>query len=89
MPPVTHTHHMAVHGLHLGRKSKCLTKVYCSFEIKTILFSDGLFADSCYFYNDLSVYEGFGGVVLAKEEGERIAEALGPINKSVILQNHG
>ncbi|VUC29953.1 unnamed protein product [Clonostachys rosea] len=45
--------------------------------------------DSCYFYNDLSIYEGFGGVVLAREEGERIAEALGPKNMSVILQNHG
>lgn len=45
--------------------------------------------DSCMFYNDLSVYAGFGGVVLAKEEGEHIAEALGPTNKNVILQNHG
>ncbi|KAJ0298301.1 hypothetical protein COL5a_002844 [Colletotrichum fioriniae] len=35
------------------------------------------------------VYEGFGGVVLAKEEGEHIAEALGPSNKNIILQNHG
>ncbi|KAK7457625.1 class II Aldolase and Adducin domain-containing protein [Colletotrichum acutatum] len=35
------------------------------------------------------VYEGFGGVVLAKEEGEHIAEALGPTNKNIILQNHG
>ncbi|GKT56664.1 L-fuculose-phosphate aldolase [Colletotrichum tofieldiae] len=39
--------------------------------------------------NDLSVYAGFGGVVLAKEEGEHIAEALGPTNKNIILQNHG
>lgn len=45
--------------------------------------------DCCFFYNDLSVYEGFGGVVLAREEGEHIAEALGPVKKSVILQNHG
>ncbi|KAH8883208.1 class II aldolase and Adducin domain-containing protein [Thozetella sp. PMI_491] len=45
--------------------------------------------DMCFFYNDLSVYEGFGGVVLAREEGDRIAQALGPTNKSVILQNHG
>ncbi|CAK7238476.1 hypothetical protein SEUCBS140593_010727 [Sporothrix eucalyptigena] len=48
-----------------------------------------LVQDSCYFYNDLSVYEGFGGVVLAKEEGVRLANALGPTNKSLILQNHG
>lgn len=45
--------------------------------------------DCCMFYNDLSVYEGFGGVVLAKEEGENIAKALGPTRKNVILQNHG
>ncbi|KAI3530281.1 class II Aldolase and Adducin domain-containing protein [Colletotrichum filicis] len=50
---------------------------------------DMLNQDSCMFYNDLSVYEGFGGVVLAKEEGEHIAEALGPTNKNIILQNHG
>lgn len=45
--------------------------------------------DCCMFYDDLSVYEGFGGVVLAKEEGENIARALGPTHKNVILQNHG
>ena len=45
--------------------------------------------DCCYFYSDLSVYEGFGGVVLAKEEGENIAQALGSKHKNVILQNHG
>lgn len=41
------------------------------------------------FYNDLSVYAGFGGVVFAKDEGESIAKALGPTNKNIILQNHG
>ncbi|KAL0941361.1 class ii aldolase adducin domain-containing protein [Colletotrichum truncatum] len=45
--------------------------------------------DSCMFYNDLSVYPSFGGVVLAKEEGQRIADHLGPTNKNIILQNHG
>ncbi|KAL6249594.1 hypothetical protein RBB50_003447 [Rhinocladiella similis] len=45
--------------------------------------------DCCFFYNDLSVYEGFGGVVHAFEEGENIARALGPKNKNIILQNHG
>lgn len=41
------------------------------------------------FYDDLAVYEGFGGIVLAKEEGERLAAALGPKHKNAILQNHG
>ncbi|KAK2758875.1 class II aldolase adducin domain-containing protein [Colletotrichum kahawae] len=50
---------------------------------------DMLNQDSCMFYNDLSVYTSFGGVVLAKEEGQRIADNLGPTNKNLILQNHG
>lgn len=44
--------------------------------------------DSCAFYNDHAVYNSFKGVVLAKEEGENIAKALGP-KKAVLLQNHG
>ncbi|KAH6900438.1 class II aldolase/adducin N-terminal [Thelonectria olida] len=45
--------------------------------------------DACMFWNNQSVYSSFGGVVLAAEEGERIAEALGPVNRTVVLQNHG
>jgi ribulose-5-phosphate 4-epimerase/fuculose-1-phosphate aldolase len=45
--------------------------------------------DCCYFYDDLSVYAGFGGVVLASAEGEELAKALGPKNRHLILQNHG
>ncbi|KAL6251251.1 hypothetical protein RBB50_001459 [Rhinocladiella similis] len=45
--------------------------------------------DACYFYDDLSVYSGFGGVVLASAEGVHLATALGPKNKHLILQNHG
>lgn len=41
------------------------------------------------FYNDLSVYEGFGGIVFAPEEGRNIANAMGPTRKNIILQNHG
>lgn len=41
------------------------------------------------FYDDLSVYPAFGGVVFAREEGRRIAEYLGPKNKNLIMQNHG
>ncbi|KAH9866314.1 hypothetical protein J1614_008880 [Plenodomus biglobosus] len=44
--------------------------------------------DSVRFYKDHGVYEQFGGVVLASEEGERIAAALGT-GKAAILQNHG
>lgn len=45
--------------------------------------------DSCALYDNLAVYENFGGVVLAREEGENIAHALGPKMKTCILQNHG
>jgi ribulose-5-phosphate 4-epimerase/fuculose-1-phosphate aldolase len=44
--------------------------------------------DAVRFYRSHGVYEDFGGVVLAAEEGERIADALGD-GKAAILQNHG
>jgi ribulose-5-phosphate 4-epimerase/fuculose-1-phosphate aldolase len=46
--------------------------------------------DVCKFYGDAhAVYNAYGGVVLGAEEGERIAEALGPNGKACILRNHG
>ncbi|CAK7275435.1 hypothetical protein SEPCBS57363_006679 [Sporothrix epigloea] len=45
--------------------------------------------DSLRFFKSHAVYEQFGGIVLDKEEGKRIAAALGDTNKAVILQNHG
>lgn len=33
--------------------------------------------DACLFYENLSVYTDFGGIVLAAEEGANIAKALG------------
>ncbi|BDD62990.1 hypothetical protein MAP00_007942 [Monascus purpureus] len=44
--------------------------------------------DACSFWNDHVVYRQFNGVVLAEEEGENIAAALGP-KKAALLQNHG
>ncbi|KAH7380252.1 class II aldolase/adducin domain-containing protein [Phaeosphaeria sp. MPI-PUGE-AT-0046c] len=49
---------------------------------------DMLTQDSVRFYKSHGVYKDFGGVVLASEEGERIADALGS-GKAAILQNHG
>jgi ribulose-5-phosphate 4-epimerase/fuculose-1-phosphate aldolase len=40
------------------------------------------------FYGDHAIYDDFGGIVLASEEGRRIAKALGT-RKAVILRNHG
>ncbi|KAL2210711.1 putative aldolase [Sarocladium strictum] len=48
-----------------------------------------LVQDSAYFYDNLSVYRDPGGAVLAKDEGMKLAKALGPKNKCLILQNHG
>jgi ribulose-5-phosphate 4-epimerase/fuculose-1-phosphate aldolase len=49
---------------------------------------DPLSQDACAFYEDHALFEHFSGVVLDTEEGDRIAEVLGP-RKAVILQNHG
>ncbi len=45
--------------------------------------------DALRFYNDLAVYPRYGGTVLTAEEAGRIASALGPTCRSVVLQNHG
>ena len=44
--------------------------------------------DACAFYNDHVLYNAYNGVVLAGEEGDSIAKALGP-RKAAFLQNHG
>ena len=48
-----------------------------------------LYQDALRFYKDLSIYPRYGGTILDREEGARIAEALGPTARSVMLQNHG
>ncbi|KIW00183.1 uncharacterized protein PV09_08224 [Verruconis gallopava] len=49
---------------------------------------DMITQDSLRFYKSHGVYDQFGGAVLDREEGKRIATALGD-GKAVILQNHG
>lgn len=49
---------------------------------------DMITQDSLRFYKDHSVYPQFGGVVLDREEGKKIAQHLGT-GKAIILQNHG
>lgn len=44
--------------------------------------------DVCAFYEDHALFDDYTGVVLDREEGRRIAAALGP-HKAVILRNHG
>lgn len=49
---------------------------------------DMMTQDSLRFYKSHAVYNNFGGVVLDREEGRRIATTLGN-GKAIILQNHG
>jgi ribulose-5-phosphate 4-epimerase/fuculose-1-phosphate aldolase len=49
---------------------------------------DMITQDALRFWRSHAVYDSFGGVVLDREEGRRIARALGG-GKAVILQNHG
>jgi ribulose-5-phosphate 4-epimerase/fuculose-1-phosphate aldolase len=46
--------------------------------------------DICYLYGDAqALYDEFGGVVFSEAEGKRLAAALGPKGKGMILRNHG
>lgn len=49
---------------------------------------DPINQDACFFYESHVLFETFGGIVLDKSEGERIAAALGD-KRAAILQNHG
>jgi len=49
---------------------------------------DMITQDALRFYNSHFVYDNFGGIVLDREEGVRIAKCLGN-GKAAILQNHG
>jgi hypothetical protein len=49
---------------------------------------DTITQDSCAFHNDHVLYDSFNGVVLAVEEGQAIAKALGD-KKAALLINHG
>lgn len=49
---------------------------------------DPLTQDACAFFDDHAVFDDYTGVVLALDEGTRIANALGE-HKAVILRNHG
>jgi ribulose-5-phosphate 4-epimerase/fuculose-1-phosphate aldolase len=50
---------------------------------------DPITQDACQFYGSHSLYDDFNGVVVDEAEGRRVAGALGPENKLVILRNHG
>ncbi|CAK7217329.1 hypothetical protein SCUCBS95973_003111 [Sporothrix curviconia] len=60
-------------------------RAMCSMSGRTL---DMLTQDFCVFYEDHIAYPQFAGVVLATDEGRRIAGALGP-RKAAFLGNHG
>lgn len=45
--------------------------------------------DACNFFGKQAVYNDFGGIVLAQEEGRRLADMLQPDKSVLILKNHG
>ncbi len=49
---------------------------------------DPITQDACAFYEDHAVYDDYGGIVVAEEEGAKVVEALGN-NKALIMANHG
>ncbi|CBX94387.1 hypothetical protein IAQ61_009907 [Plenodomus lingam] len=59
-------------------------RAYCALGRKLDIITQ----DSCAFHNDHVLYESFNGIVLAAEEGQNIARALGG-KKAALLQNHG
>ena len=84
--------YMIHHAIHVARPDvNCAAhshsfygKTWCSLGRNISMLSQ----DSCAFYNDIAIYRQFNGAVLAKEEGEHIAAALGK-KKAALLQNHG
>ncbi|KAF2462006.1 class II aldolase/adducin N-terminal [Lineolata rhizophorae] len=83
--------HAAVHKARPDVHAACHThgkagKAWSTFARKL----DMLNQDVCYFYGDAqAVYHEFGGIVFNEEEGRRLAAALGPKGKGLILRNHG
>ncbi|CVK91406.1 related to novobiocin biosynthesis protein novR [Fusarium mangiferae] len=45
--------------------------------------------DACLFHGIQAVYDDFGGVVLGRDEGKKLVEALGDKCRVIFLQNHG
>lgn len=82
---IHHAVHVARPDVNCAAHSHSLYgRAFCSLGRPISMLSQ----DACAFYKHLGVYQQFKGVVLAEEEGENIANALGQ-NKACLLQNHG
>ncbi|KAK2028937.1 class II aldolase and Adducin domain-containing protein [Colletotrichum zoysiae] len=84
--------YMIHHAIHEARPD--ITCVAHSHSLYGQAFStlgrnlDIISQDTCAFHDDVVLYNSFGGIVLGRDEGLRIAAALGG-RKAAILQNHG
>ncbi|KAF4535646.1 Class II aldolase/adducin [Lasiodiplodia theobromae] len=83
--------HSAVHKARPDANAACHThskagKAWSAFARPLEMLNQ----DVCYFYGDAqAVYKDCGGIVFSEEEGKRLAGALGPNGKGMILRNHG
>ncbi|GAB7345109.1 hypothetical protein MBLNU457_3507t1 [Dothideomycetes sp. NU457] len=83
--------HAALHKAREDVNAACHThspfgKAWSSFARRLEMINQ----DVCYFYGDAqAVYAEFGGIVFSEEEGERLARALGPRGRGMVLRNHG
>ncbi|KAB8446246.1 hypothetical protein FH972_025228 [Carpinus fangiana] len=83
--------HAAVHHARPDVIAACHThspygKAYSAFARPLEMINQ----DVCNFYGDAhAVYSDFAGVVFTEAEGRRLAGALGPRGKGMILRNHG
>ncbi|PNS21761.1 hypothetical protein CAC42_1615 [Sphaceloma murrayae] len=83
--------HAAVHEARPDVNAACHAhgvhgKAWSAFNRKLDMINQ----DVCYFYGPAqALYSDFGGVVLKPEEGVRLAAALGPEGKGMVLRNHG
>ncbi|PBP22334.1 hypothetical protein BUE80_DR006890, partial [Diplocarpon rosae] len=90
--PNKNTAYMIHHAVHVARPE--VNCVAHSHSIHGRAFStlgralDITTQDACAFFDDLALYTSFRGVVLAAEEGQAIAAALGG-KKAALLQSHG
>jgi ribulose-5-phosphate 4-epimerase/fuculose-1-phosphate aldolase len=83
--------HSALHSARPDVNAACHThskygKAWSAFAQRLDMINQ----DVCNFYGEAhAVYEEFGGVVFDEAEGKRLAQALGPKGKGLILRNHG
>jgi ribulose-5-phosphate 4-epimerase/fuculose-1-phosphate aldolase len=85
MPPGSSS--TAVHKAKPYVTAECHTygKAWSTFSRKLTLINQDM---TCFYGDDQAVYHEFGGIISSEEEGKRLAAALGPNGKALILRDH-